>query len=329
MTAAKTMALIFLGLGLGAHVAAWSAMNDRPWLPIPGRFIGLMMGLGVIPWMLSFAGFALLLVEGALEAWARWGAIRFLIVFLGTAVLEICTVALHDRISNRFTPPNWAAALNVLALVLPGIVIVGGGFFRIRALFLIGTFGTLLAASWRAPDYIPPSILVSEGQTLVEMVKSATYDVPERNKILLERAQQQPDWVQQVAASLDADSADTDPVAAAFFLSLKPDVINEDLQEKCWQVVRENMAKVTPPAQAVERYLVGAEAERLGTLSAIVTALVLIAGPVRERHRGDFEALRDLAGEYRKLNDPDRALIFPKVLQLPDLAKADWKAGLM
>jgi hypothetical protein len=56
-------------------------------------------------------------------------------------------------------------------------------------------------------------------------------------------------------------------------------------------------------------------------IAVIVNALASIAGPVRDRHRADFVAVRDLVNFYRN-ETPERR--YP---ELPDLRAVDWMTG--
>ncbi|HET7108780.1 MAG TPA: hypothetical protein VFI38_18340, partial [Candidatus Acidoferrum sp.] len=91
----------------------------------------------------------------------------------------------------------------------------------------------------------------------------------------------------------------------------------EEVQERCWTVLREQVAWYDDSAASFPKEPKG---WLLKETAVIAVGLASIPGPVRERHRADFTGLRDRIEKCRKANDPDA----PK---LPDLKKTDWMAG--
>jgi hypothetical protein len=74
------------------------------------------------------AAFSLLLVSRALDGWARYGILRWLLVFGGLLAMEVCAWNLHfDSVSTEIKPP-YPVVFAALATLLPALVI-GGGFF--------------------------------------------------------------------------------------------------------------------------------------------------------------------------------------------------------
>ena len=88
------------------------------------------------------------------------------------------------------------------------------------------------------------------------------------------------------------------------------EALPEDVQERCWTVLREQVAwfERSPSGWLLKETAV------------IAVGLASAPGPVRERHRADFIGLRDHIEKLRKANDPAAG-------QLADLRKADWVVG--
>jgi hypothetical protein len=149
-----------------------------------------------------------------------------------------------------------------------------------------------------------------------DLLRETSFDKLEQTRAALSRLARQPDWVRRVVAFFEeGDGTERDHVA--LLLSLKPEALPEDVQERCWTVLREQVAWYDRSAASYPK-------ERKGWLlketGVIAVGLASIAGPVRERHRADFTGLRDRIEECRKMHDPDAS-------HLADLKKADWMAG--
>jgi hypothetical protein len=135
----------------------------------------------------------------------------------------------------------------------------------------------------------------------------------EQTRAALSHLAQQPDWVRRVVAFF-AEGDDMQRNHAALLLSLKPEALPEDVQERCWTVLREQVAWYDRSAASYPK-------ERKGWLlketAVIAVGLASIPGSVRERHRADFTGLRDRIEACRKAHDPAAS-------NLADLKKADW-----
>lgn len=150
-----------------------------------------------------------------------------------------------------------------------------------------------------------------------DLLRETSFDKLEETRAALSRlAQQRPDWVRRVEAFFE-DGDGTRRNQVALLLSLKPEALPEDVQERCWSVLREQSDWYAQSAAAYPRER---KAWLLKETAVIAVGLASIPGPVRDRHRADFTLLRDRIEECRKANDPDAS-------KLADLKKADWTTG--
>jgi hypothetical protein len=165
------------------------------------------------------------------------------------------------------------------------------------------------------PMVIPPAR--ADGDLRIpDLLRETSFDKLEETRAGISRLAQQPDWVRRVVAFFEeGDGTQRDHVA--LLLSLKPDALPEDVQERCWAVLREQVAWY-------DRNVASFPKQRNGWLlketAVMASGLSSIPGPVRERHRADFTGLRDRIEECRKTKDPEAS-------HLADLKKADWMAG--
>lgn len=168
------------------------------------------------------------------------------------------------------------------------------------------------------PMVIPTAARVpaADDVRIPDLLRETSFDKLEQTRAGLARLAQRPDWVRRVVAFFEeADGNERNHVA--LLLSLKPEALPEDVQERCWMVLREQIAWYDRSSAAYPK-------ERKGWLlketGVIAVGLASIPGPMRERHRADFTGLRDRIEACRKSNDPDAA-------KLADLRKVDWVAG--
>jgi len=149
-----------------------------------------------------------------------------------------------------------------------------------------------------------------------DLLRETSFEKLEQTRAALSRLSQQPDWVRRVVAFFE-DGDTTQRGHVALLLSLKPEALPEDVQERCWTVLREQV-------DWYDRSAASSPKEPKGWLltdtAVIAVGLASIPGPVRERHRADFTGLRDRIEKCRKENDRDAA-------KLADLKKADWMAS--
>ena len=151
----------------------------------------------------------------------------------------------------------------------------------------------------------------ADDTSIPDLLRRTSFEQLDQTRAALSRLAQQPDWVRRVAAFFD----DGDPAKrgqVALLLSLKPEALPEKVQERCWTVLREQVAwfdRSTGSTKEPKGWL-------LKETAVIAVGLASIPGSVRERHRADFVALRDRIEQCRKANDPDAA-------KLADLQKAD------
>jgi hypothetical protein len=160
-----------------------------------------------------------------------------------------------------------------------------------------------VAARVHAPGDIP----------IPDILRDTSFEKLEQTRAALSHLAQQPDWVRRVVAFF-AEGDDMQRNHAALLLSLKPEALPEDVQERCWTVLREQVAWYDRSAASYPK-------ERKGWLlketAVIAVGLASIPGSVRERHRADFTGLRDRIEACRKAHDPAAS-------NLADLKKADW-----
>ncbi len=175
----------------------------------------------------------------------------------------------------------------------------------------------VLAEMKGVPLEIPAARTRADGEVNIpDLLRGTSFDKLDQTRAALSRLAQRPDWVRRVVAFFeDGDPAQSDHVA--LLLSLKPEALPEDVQERCWTVLRQQIAWYDHSAA-------NAPKEHKGWLlketAVIAVGLASIPGPVRERHRADFTGLRDRIEQCRKANDPDAA-------KLADLRKVDWMAA--
>jgi hypothetical protein len=167
------------------------------------------------------------------------------------------------------------------------------------------------------PMVIPAARARAAGDIPIpDLLRETSFEKLEQTRAALSRLAQQPDWVRRVVAFFE-ESDGTKRNQVALLLSLKPEALPEDVQERCWTVLREQVAWYDHSAASYPK-------ERKGWLlketAVIAVGLASIPGPVRERHRADFTGLRDRIEECRKAHDPDAS-------NLADLKKADWMGG--
>ncbi len=163
----------------------------------------------------------------------------------------------------------------------------------------------VLAEMKGEPMTIPAPRSRAEGDVRIpDLLQQTSFDKLEQTRAALARLAQQPDWVRRVVAFFEEGDG-TLRNQVALLLSLKPEALPEDVQERCWTVLREQVDWYDRSAASYPK-------ERKGWLlketGVIAIGLASIAGPVRERHRADFTGLRDRIENCRKANDPDALL---------------------
>ena len=167
------------------------------------------------------------------------------------------------------------------------------------------------------PMVIPAARPHADGDIRIpDLLREVRFEKLEETRTALSRLAQQPDWVRRVSAFFeDGDSTQRNHVA--LLLSLRPEALPEDVQERCWSVLREQVDWYARSAASAPKEPKG---WLLKETTVLAVGLASIPGPVRERHRADFTGLRDRIDECRKANDPDAS-------HLADLKKVDWMAG--
>jgi hypothetical protein len=178
------------------------------------------------------------------------------------------------------------------------------------------TMRKVLADLKGEPTVIPPARSHAAGDVnLPDLIRNTKFDNLEQTRAALDRLAQDPDWVRRVVAFFE--EGDTLRNESALLLSLKPEALPENVQERCWTVLHDQV-------DWYDRNAASYPSEPKGWLlketAVIAVGLASIPGPARERHRADFTALRDRIEKCRKANDPEAS-------KLADLKKADWMAG--
>jgi hypothetical protein len=195
------------------------------------------------------------------------------------------------------------------------LIVMAGGYFRSGVLFVIALVGAAVAATATLPKHKTPE---ADPFEMGRLLTSLDDDEIRNSDVVLERIERRPNWPAVAARSLE-DSKDTN-LNAAYLLTLKPAALGEDLQERCWRAAIREFNSSEKPALAAGQYW---GMRNTGQLVHTVKTLAAIPGPVRERHRADFVAIRDAVNFYRlKVPPPER-----RRPNLPDLTAVDWMAS--
>ncbi len=173
------------------------------------------------------------------------------------------------------------------------------------------TMLTVMAGLKGKPLVIPPGGEIG----ILKILRETSFDRLEETRAAVALLAQQPQWVRRVDAFFE-DGNTTMRGQVALVLSMQPEALPEDVQERCWTVLREQVAGFERSARSTKE----PSGWLLKDTAVIAVGLASIASPVRERHRADFIGLRDHIEKLRKTNDPDAG-------KLADLRKADWVAG--
>lgn len=167
------------------------------------------------------------------------------------------------------------------------------------------------------PLAIPAARVQTAGDIRIpDLLRETSFEKLEQTRAALSRLAQQPDWVRRVVAFFEEGDG-TERNHVALLLSLKPESLPEEVQERCWTVLREQVAWYDRSAASYPKEPKG---WLLKETAVIAVGLASIAGPVRERHRADFTGLRDRIEACRKANDPEAS-------NLADLKKEEWIPG--
>ncbi len=155
---------------------------------------------------------------------------------------------------------------------------------------------------------------VREGDVRIpDLLNTMSVDKLEETRQGLEELAKHPHWVRRLEAFFEGENPERRRQAALLF-SMKAERVPESLQEACWGMVREGMEQYdkNPPKSANE-----ARAWRLLEPATLAMGLAAAPGPVRERHREDFQAMRERVEGALAANDPEAG-------KLPDLAARAW-----
>jgi hypothetical protein len=305
----SSIALVFLGVGFLITLWLWNLTLDRPIVPWSGTGMGEGFGIALLGassrWIMLLAAFFLLGLDGRLNTWSRFVAVRVLWAVIGLTLLEVVMMFVLIRSIDKDVAPHIRLLYQGFDVALPLAVMLGGQFGS-RTLFLLGTAGGLIAAVWQFPKYVEPPL----DPNSVEFLLTAIESEKDMSSVLA-RLEKHPNWVRQVTRALDHQEWH-----AAILLSLKPSALNENLQERLWQIALSHFARSRSIRDHGENWMPG----DFSGIAQIVYGLASIPGPVRERHRADFLAVEDFVDFYRTRNPETRNA------DLPDLKKVDWAA---
>ena len=308
----NAFALIFLVASFLITLWLWALVENVPGVPNPaaggmGAGAAVVLLITLLRWLALSIAFVFLLIDGRLRAWAPYGIWRFLLAMVGIIVLEICMFQILLHTVDESIAPYFRWLFSSLMILLP-LAVMAGGFLGSRAVFAVGIAVSFAAAIWPIPKYTPPP----PDTTTVDYILHHV-DAEEDAKAILARLETHPGWVRQVSRELDGAWSGN----AAFLLALKPTALNEDVQEKCW---KEALSQFAAARQIHDRGENWMPAE-FRTIAPVVAGLASIRGPVRERHRSDFLAVRKFVDFYRNETPETR---HP---ELPDLDKVDWMSN--
>jgi len=308
----NALAVVFLIAGLLVTLWSWAYVVPVPGLPAPalsGMGSGLIVLIipAILRWLALAAAFVFLLWSGRLNSWAPYGVVRVILVVVGITMLEICMASVFIRCVDEAVAPHLHLLFKALMILFP-VGVMAGGLLGSRALFAVGAVGALVAATWPIPKYTPPPPDPNSVEYLLHRVDSE----PDLKDVLA-RLETHPRWVKDASRSLDGGFG----LNAAVLLSLKPGALDQGVQERCWKEAMSSFARAKQVRVWRENWMPG----EIRNIAVIVNGLASIAGPVRDRHRADFVAVRDLVNFYRN-ETPERR--YP---ELPDLRAVDWMTG--
>jgi hypothetical protein len=298
-----TIMLIVEIRSVPGHYTGWGALNMTN--------IFMLVGLR---WLVLTAAFSLLLISHALDGWARYAALRWLLVIGGLSVLEIASWNLHYySVATEIKPP-YHIVFAVLATLLPALVI-GGGFFSSRLLFVLGVAVAMAAgitgsAGERTFLAVKRPLLPEfPVDTKIDYYLMLTNPLEEPAKVqaVLSRIEQRPGWIDEVAQQLDGHER----LSALYVLCREPGRLREDLQERCWSTLgaaADEMQKQVQDSTAAVSEVMKLEGATRGLASQ--------SGPLRDRHRAEFVRARDLVRKARSESS-----------NIADLDQVDWEVA--
>jgi hypothetical protein len=315
----NTLGFVFLALSLAVTLWAWGLFAGFrvPTGEIHGQGAGLALAIMItLGRGLALVAAFFLLLQSSSWWFARWlasvgGIVLFEVLIF---MVESRSIDPNGRTGGDPLPTDLRLLFKMLVLLLP-LIVMAGGYFRSWVLFVIGLVGAAVAATAPLPKYKAPA---ADPFDLPQLLTSMHSDEIRNSDVILERLERRSNWVALAARSLEA-SNDTN-LNAAYLLSLKPAALGEGLQERCWKAAIHEFNTSEKPALAAGQYWGMGNTEQLANT---VKTLAAMPGPVRERHRADFAAIRDAVDFYRlKAPPPER-----RRPNLPDLRAVDWMAS--
>lgn len=153
-----------------------------------------------------------------------------------------------------------------------------------------------------APDVpeAPPAGSADIGKLVHDLNPSK----PEEYNAVLARLVKEPRWVQRTGAFLDPEEVMWVRSNAAFLLALKADAVDEGTLDQCWEIVRSELTGVPAAGNGSKEELNGPMSQIM-RLARMAQGLGAVRGAARERHRADFDSVRERVEQYRKVDHPD------------------------
>jgi len=302
-------------------LSLWILKSDQD---VPGSYtrwgqlnMTVVWGLIALRGLVFALAFSALLASGRLSSWVSAGGSRAVLVLGGLVLCELaaCNLNYYSVSEKLGAAHHWTFA--ILAALLPACLIASG-WLPSRGLFLLALAGSLIA-------WIAGSSAESAGQVRraaeveANQLDTATQQGmssllawadpmygPDRTQKLLERIEQQPDWIHQVAQQLDDPGRAS---AAMFVLCRKPALLDEGLQERCWSAVRATTERLDKQLRETGSGMLTYGYQLLEAVKGLAGCPCL----VRERHRKEFAAAREVL-----------AKLHATALSFPELEETAW-----
>ncbi len=294
--------------------AAITAMAIYADTQVPGRYtrwgelnMTSVWMLVALRWLVLTAAFSVLLATHRLSSWFSSGFLLGALVIVGLIVFEIASGQLaYNAVSTRL-PASWHLPFYLLSALLPACVIAGG-FLPSRALFFVAIAGALVAnisASSREKSYAAERAAKQDTEwrerlthdDVSALVSAANpLNEPAQLQAVFEQLYARPNWAEETAKLLDEGGTSSERtwstrwLFASFALCRNPSALNDELRERCWIAARSLTGWMD---RDLTDHQSASSADAV-TLRAAVIGLAGIPGPVRERHRADFDAAREV-----------------------------------
>jgi hypothetical protein len=295
-------------LSIAIILTLWMIQADRDvpkytsrWGEIP---MGTTVGLIFLRWIVLSIAFILLLRFHSSGVW------KTLLALTAIFALEIASYNLHRTSLTSDVKPHFKILFLTLATLLP-LCVIAGGFLSSRALCMAGVIVAVAAGMVGSSG--EKTFLAAQrpyfGYTAETPIASMLYwanpmsEQPQLQE-LWGHIEKHSDWAEQVASQLDGEKR----MFALYALCHNPARITGDLQERCWAVAGE-AARDMKKQREREPFTSVTVVQLLES----VKALAALPGAVRDRHRADFLAARDVV-----------KMAHAETPSIPVLDGADW-----